>query len=298
MWVQKVPGGGVDAIAYAPDGRTLYTRDRGHTLTAWDTATRVGRRLFSRAHARMIYPLADGRIVGVGPGIVAWNGAESERAFGELPQGWPSDSAHVTPDGRVFFLDASSTRITGLDLDTGAPLPPRTVPYAPGPIHRFALAPNEKTIAISFRQSVVTAVYEWTDGPELRNPVTLDRAWDLRFSPDGRVLAASRSGPPRVTFWEVPSARPEGVTATWKPRVENVPCWISDGAFAINPVLPVFVAINGGSLTLFSLETGAAIRSLDFELGTRTRCVCFSPDGLTCAAGGSNKRFVVFDVDL
>jgi hypothetical protein len=40
------------------------------------------------------------------------------------------------------------------------------------------------------------------------------------------------------------------------------------------------------------------VRSFDFEQGSRVRCACFAPDGLTCAVGGSNGRFTVFDVDL
>ena len=56
MWVQKVPGGGVDALAFAPDGRTLYTYDRGGWVTAWDVAARVGRRLFAFRNTRPYPP--------------------------------------------------------------------------------------------------------------------------------------------------------------------------------------------------------------------------------------------------
>ena len=38
--------------------------------------------------------------------------------------------------------------------------------------------------------------------------------------------------------------------------------------------------------------------SLDFALGKYVTCAAFSPDGLTCAVGGSNKQFAVFDVDI
>jgi WD40 repeat protein len=70
-------------------------------------------------------------------------------------------------------------------------------------------------------------------------------------------------------------------------------------AFAFHPTAPVFVAIDRSkNLTLFSAETGAPIRSLDFALGRNVNCAAFSPDGLTCAVGGSNKQFAVFDVDL
>ena len=34
MWIQKVPGGGVTALAYSTDGGTLYTCDGGSWVTA------------------------------------------------------------------------------------------------------------------------------------------------------------------------------------------------------------------------------------------------------------------------
>lgn len=298
MWVQTVPGGGVNVIAFAPDGRTLYTRDRGLTLTAWDVATRTRRHQYctrrSFLNSRAIYPLPDGRVVGVGDEISIWNGTsvksdeKDETAFGRPAGRHLNGAVHVTPDGRALFLDENGFQITGLDLNTGAPFPPRNIPDEAAAF-RFAVAPDEKVLAVSFRTKVPVAIYEWTDEPGLRKLAALKDAWEVRFSPDGRTLALCSAGPPLVDLWD---------TATWQPRVENIPCWITENTFAINPVLPVFAAIYSGSLTLYSLETGAIIRSLDFELGRRALCVCFSPDGLTCAVGGSNKRFAVFDVDL
>lgn len=298
MWVQNVPGGGIDAIAFAPDGKTLFTRDRGEVLTAWDVAARA-KRLARGAlrYARAIYPLADGRVVGVAGDITVWEEFRGETPAGRIPADWPYDAVHVTTDGRFFFFGATGREISGIDLDTGTPFPPLQMPDRTAPGLRFAIGPDERLVAVSSSSGLPTVVYERTDAWELRPVAELDPAWDVRFAPDGRTLAASRSGPPRVVLWEVPSARPEGVTATWEPRAEVPSCGISEAAFAINPVLPVFAAIVRGSLTLFDLGTGRPIRTLDFELGTRTRCVCFSPDGLTCAAGGSNRRFVVFDVD-
>jgi hypothetical protein len=61
-------------------------------------------------------------------------------------------------------------------------------------------------------------------------------------------------------------------------------------------------------LSLVSLETGEELRTLDFDAGkpppqqslrfSPVTCAAFSPDGLTCAVGGSNKQFAVFDVDV
>jgi hypothetical protein len=70
--------------------------------------------------------------------------------------------------------------------------------------------------------------------------------------------------------------------------------------WAVHPTLPMFATRDpNGHVGLFSFETGEALRTFDFAVGKSTlRSVCFSPDGLTGAVGGSNKQFAVFDVDV
>src|SRR5262245_60023683 len=45
MWIRRV-GSGVNAVAYSPDGRTLYTSE-GSRVCAWDVAARESTRLFT-----------------------------------------------------------------------------------------------------------------------------------------------------------------------------------------------------------------------------------------------------------
>ena len=46
MWIQKVPGGGVESLCFAADGRTVYTADAKWWVTAWPVGGAKGRRLF------------------------------------------------------------------------------------------------------------------------------------------------------------------------------------------------------------------------------------------------------------
>jgi hypothetical protein len=81
-------------------------------------------------------------------------------------------------------------------------------------------------------------------------------------------------------------------------RVESVPSYAPWSIIAFHPTAPMFAAVKSRrELTLFRLDTGEIVRSFDFGIGF-VESVCFSPDGLTCAVGGSNKQFAVFDVDL
>ncbi|HJZ60123.1 MAG TPA: hypothetical protein VKE74_34595 [Gemmataceae bacterium] len=108
----------------------------------------------------------------------------------------------------------------------------------------------------------------------------------IQFSPDGDTLVLFAGD--RAQLWDVSS---QSVC------VGQIVC--SHSVFAFHPTAPVFASLNPDRvLTLFGLQTGQPIRSLDFALGRAVRCVAFAPDGLTCAVGGSNKKFVVFDVDV
>ena len=108
-----------------------------------------------------------------------------------------------------------------------------------------------------------------------------------RFSPDGKHLVWMNYT--RVQVWDA---------VTLAARCDAA-CYSPYELFALSPTTPVFVARNvWQQLTLFSLDSGEPIRTLDFALGNYVQCATFSPDGLTCAVGGSNKQFAVFDVDV
>src|SRR4051794_33404345 len=92
MWIQNVPGGDVNAVAFSPDGGTLYTQDGGRWYTAWDPATHAGRRLFRYSecgnHFPRMFTSPDGRFLvsNTSPPLV-WN-LESETLHAKVPPGY------------------------------------------------------------------------------------------------------------------------------------------------------------------------------------------------------------------
>ena len=120
MWIQKVPGGGVAALAFSPDGRTLYTLDNSGTLTAWDVSSHTGRKLIRDPRLKYYYgrmhPLADGkRLITRNRAIVAWDlAAQQELPTSALPStfDWWWNCC-VCLDGRVFAASRSEPTITG-----------------------------------------------------------------------------------------------------------------------------------------------------------------------------------------
>ena len=300
MWIQKIETGAIDLLAYAPNGQTLYTYGFGfgnQNLFAWDVATRTSRQftnmptLWDRPQG--IYPLADGkRIVWLHPKFAAILDAKDGRDLGGVKKLTTHKSGlrYITPNGRLFYLNALANEICVWNLRTHKAERERIIPDRRKYYHRcFDLSRDGRLVAVVNKKREVI-VYDWGKGPELHDPIPLtEPADDVRFSPDGQTLALYDAKSRRVALWDVTSGNF---------RATKIQTTFTSELFAFNPTLPVFVGLNPKKkLTLFSTETGGALRSLDFGLG-QVKCLCFSPDGLTCAVGGSNKQFAVFDVDV
>lgn len=302
MWIQKVPGGGVQHLAYAPDGRTLYTLDTSGSLTVWYLASRTARQFWDArwmAHAspRGLYPLTNNWLVIRTARFFILDPATGSVQAEAFPEGLSHyEYAQVRPDGRVYYLARTRRAVMGWDLETNLPQPGFAVSESARVIEtvqNFELSPDGRSVAVVFQDGGPVVLFNLTEENQLQDlvPVTdVRRVYRAKFSPDGRTLAVFANYPDRVTLWDVSSR-----TA----RVANIECCMDSGLFAFHPTAPMFATLNKEKvLTLFSLTTGEPIRSLDFALGKRVTCVAFAPDGLTCAVGGSNKQFAVFDVDV
>lgn len=299
MWIQKVPGGGVVRLAYAPDGGTLYTLDAGGCVTAWDVAARRPHRLGRTAqrplslHAHLC-TTADGRLLVSRAGdFRVWEVASGAERPWSGPAVSGTSYVHVRPDGRVYFAGPTNRALAGWNAATDRaelPLTPTDeVPY----LRSFELSPDGRLAVLTFLDATSPRLYEVGDAGELRNPVPIagvGRARDTNFSPDGRTLAVFAYAEARVSLWDVPARAA---------RVTGIEAGASPFNFAFNPVHPLFAARGtDGVLALWRLDDPTPVRALDFALGRSVTCVAFSPDGLTCAVGGSNKQFAVFDVDV
>jgi WD40 repeat protein len=295
VWIQK--GRGVTHLAYSPDGRTLDAIESGGALTAWDIASRTCRTVRSRHEWWMLtarlFPLADGqRLVWLDGWATVLDANTGEDLGGVRGlTDHKSGLRTVTPDGRVFYLKSGAVAVAAWNLATREADPQREVPKAARRgIRSFDISPDQELVALVGLKGAV-AVYDWGDGPELQDPLALDAtADDVRFAPDNRTLAVFSGR--QVQMWDLSRGVATGKPVTLAPQAPSE-------TFSFHPAAPLFLALDRARhLTLFSTETGEPIRSLDFGLGKRMACLCFAPDGLTCAVGGSNKQFAVFDVDL
>jgi WD40 repeat protein len=300
MWVQKVSGGGVLALAYSPDGRTLYTKDGGGNVSRWDTQTRTGGRTMRPGPRHRFYGgfgLADhGKyVVAVNDTIFVQNTATSEVRTLDAklltPYSYPSYVVQADPFAPRLLILHEDGAIKTWDLEAWQDGPALCTLGEPAPIRypRFDVLPNGRALICAYQTNRVY-LFDAAAGSITARYAVDTGQWTYlgHASPDVRTAVFFHGH--RAYIWDLSAGRMK-----CPPIASFLPGTIT----AFHPTAPVFAALNADRhLTLFSLETGEPIRTMDFALGRQVQCVCFSPDGLTCAIGGSNKQFAVFDVDL
>ena len=294
MWIQRIHFG-VSALAYSPDGRALFVADYGSTVSEWDVSTRQRTRLFGFDDKPLIRGLA---VVSGGRHLllrrypaVVWDlrtGTELDR----LATSPPHDVRPLsTVEGRLVYRAEAGQWLYAWEPEREIVEKPFAGPF-PGPARTYDVAPDDASVAlVSGHNGILFDVASRAETARFAVSSRPDEyAWGVRYAPDGRTLAVFCRQ--QVQFWDVERAERLGGPLTLN-------CRYGDATFAFHPSAPIFVATNRAKVpTLFSLETGEPIRSLDFALGRYVTCTCFAPDGLTCAVGGSNKQFAVFDVDV
>jgi WD40 repeat protein len=255
-------------LAFAADGRTLLTAGTrnergGHTISA------------------IVYGVADGRV---------------RAEFREPTGDWLGQTYALAGD-TVLWAHGGEHPTAGRRATLTHPLAgwSRAVLSTAGPVLAAALAPGERVLAAAVRGDVHLwtvpdgkpppndvrprgrGLFRWRErrpeetqplpgpphlDPGLTLPGPPERIDALAFSPDGRrLLAGGAVG--TVRLWDVPDPAPpdEGGTVTW------------------------------------AAAAARELAAFDWQIGPVT-ALAFAPDGLTAAAGSTNGKIVVWDLDL
>src|SRR4051794_14416829 len=121
MWIRRV-GAEVRAVAYSPDGRTVYTSEGGR-ISAWDIAAREPTRLFHQNdlgvfHAHGLYPVGERHLLlHTATRWCAWD-LQDEKEVAV-----PTTAAYCRPVGpasaAIRFVSTSRQLVRAHDLATG-----------------------------------------------------------------------------------------------------------------------------------------------------------------------------------
>jgi WD40 repeat protein len=251
-------------VDVTPDGRWVASAAWEHSLCLWNAA--------------------DGTQVRT-PGVLA-----------SLERYVNAGRVRFTPDGKALaavVLDRPERwSVHFWDVATGkAARDPLTV----GKGGAFVLSPDGSRLAVGGDGVRVWDLRRNRQVREFRFDRTIDDAWGLAFSPDGKLLAVAlhafgrdEEPSPLVRVFEVDSGRE--VFAAWRGRHVNAVAFSPDGK-----LLAAAGEIDDGLIRLWDLATHRQVRSIRADANV-VFCLAFAPDGKTLASGGNTPAVKLWDV--
>lgn len=275
--------GGLLAVAFRPDGTLLVSLDR--ELAFWDVT--AGREFQPRvAYPAKIKPPVfapdfltlvthdfETEIEGLYSTTTGRRVAELSRPPGLEPSKTLGLSAFAA-EGRTLVTAWESLIVI---RDVAGQAPPRTIP-PPATPDSLAVSPDGQTVAVGFRTGGL-ALLDLPSGQwraTLRGPGDTEAIRCIRFSPDGRLLAAS--GVDRVVRVWNPAAGEQIKTFVGHREEVLALTFSPDGTTLAS-------ASADRTVRLWRVASGRELLVLDCPSRPAPGSLAFSPDGLTLAVG-------------
>jgi uncharacterized protein with WD repeat len=216
--IAEEPSPGVWSVAFSPDGKTVYA-----PLQDQSVATGKLVRLF-RGHTSTVWSATvspDGKVLASGgedTTVRLWDTSTGQERFQlKHPSGvWPF---LFSPSGKELVSIGSGGTLSIWDVATGREL--KQYPTETG-IWPLALTADGRLAAVVSWQRPTVRLVDLNTGQVVRSiEIQPGTGWNLAFSPDSRVLAAS--GPDNtVGLWEVATGQPRRRLAGHKAKVDTV----------------------------------------------------------------------------
>jgi eukaryotic-like serine/threonine-protein kinase len=213
----------VMSLAISPDDRSVAAASSNGTLTVWDAATGAVRLRLPDASAGQVAYTADGRALLSAAGFAApekgprastirivardvANGNEIAARRLELDVGEVGQHT-LTADGAALLAFTLDAKVRVWDLAKGAQIATLDAQAADPSIerammHYLALAPDQRTLV--WQLGPTTLVWDLeTKKIRLKHFQSLHWSFAVAISPDGKMLACHRGGPPHVVqLWD------------------------------------------------------------------------------------------------
>ncbi|MBY0456740.1 MAG: hypothetical protein K2V38_05350 [Gemmataceae bacterium] len=330
MLTWKAHNYNVLGMAYSPDGRRLATCEKveslydsvdgrlrgsgGTPVRVWDVAERAEVATFEvpappgfeAATATCLAFSRCGQYIAVGGAVAQPIGLPGEHPVIRV---WNAGTgAVVSPSLRPPETPTALAFLPGAAPGLVAPISGRLCHFAnatdPGEgvlptIHdrasdgnspeasRVAVSPDLKWVVTNGRPRAVVWELTTLKPTYLRDHPRSQNHGPVAFGPGSDLVAVGRGNGAYLWRFAEPDAKPVEL------KGHKLAVWAvgftSDGT-------KVQTASSDGTVRLWDVATGKELNRYDFGIG-KLYCAAFSPDGLTCAAGGEGGQIVIWDVD-
>lgn len=280
--------GGVQALAYSPDGRYLASAGEDRTILISEISS--GKTAFTplTGHTDTIYALAfseKGRLLASG-------GRDHRIILWDLSQGKARDINFEGHSGSIYGLafNPDGTRIVSAsedksvrvwDVETGKEIGSPKLSHTQS-VTAVAFSPNGQFIASGGLDKQVIIWNAKSGAPYSRAFINaIAPVWTLAFSPDSRLLAAG-SADGAIHLWDINKGTSAGKALTGHRQNVLGVDFSPDGKLLLS------AGDDGILVWMLSEDASQWIPSnmLEGEFAP-LRAVAFSPDGATMAAGSS-----------
>ena len=272
---------GIYSVEFSPNGRTLATGGGGNTVKTWDVVS--GRELrtlgwhpsgveaFSFSH--------DGKTLAnddSGGNVRIWDVVSGELLHALHGESDSLESFFFSPDDKLLAATSSGS-VTLWEVSSGKELKTFSeVESAPDDVYSVFFSRNGRILAAGHADEMVK-IWNLRSGKEVRSFKWLDEKWStepfdptVRFSPDGKVLAAADYG--LVKLWDVRSGKELHTLRGDSGTVSEIK-FSPDGK-------TMATGEHEDKIRLWDVRSGKELRTI-LGHGDQTDTMEFSPDGKT-----------------